>query len=172
VSCICFFDDKLSLIQPLSSRLEKANVRFISLTPESFQVVASNSSKPYTHNLSTTRKLETERRYALELWENTLKQVIDMEVDLGLERRCDPSSPEYLETLGYLSTRTYQRALEELQRLVVQRLFELHKMNISATGEQVHPYAPRISDSSPQLTTCERTSQKHYRAVVKLSAMR
>jgi hypothetical protein len=58
-----------------------------------------------------------------------------MEVHMGIEKRWDPSFPEYLETLGYLSTRTYQRALEELQRLVVQRLFELHKMNISATGE-------------------------------------
>jgi hypothetical protein len=53
---------------------------------------------------------------------------------MGIDKRWDPSSPEYLETLGYLSMRTYQRALEELQRLVIQRLFELHKMNISATG--------------------------------------
>ena len=58
-----------------------------------------------------------------------------MEVGMGITNRWDPSFPEYLETLGYLATRTYQRALEELQRLVIQRLFELHKMNISATGE-------------------------------------
>jgi hypothetical protein len=92
-------------------------------------------SQPYAHDLSTTRKLETERRYAMELRENCIRQIIDIEVSMGIERRWDPSSPEYQETLGYLSTRTYQRALEELQRLVVQRLFELHKMNISATGE-------------------------------------
>ena len=79
--------------------------------------------------------METERHYALELCESCLKQIIDMEVNMGIDRQWDPSSPEYLETLGYLSTRTYQRALEELQRLVIQRLFELHKMNISATGE-------------------------------------
>jgi hypothetical protein len=58
-----------------------------------------------------------------------------MEVDMGIEKRWEPSSPEYVEALKYLSTRVYQRALEELQRLVIQRLFELHKMNISATGE-------------------------------------
>ena len=57
---------------------------------------------------------------------------------MGVDTRWDPSSPEYLETLGYLSTRKYQRALEELQRLVIQRLFELHKMNISATGKHSH----------------------------------
>ena len=54
---------------------------------------------------------------------------------MGIGNRWDPLSPEYLETLGYLNTRSYQRALEELQRLVIQRLFELHKMNMSATGE-------------------------------------
>lgn len=118
-----------------SSRLEKANVRFITLTPDDFQTAAPPLSQPYAHDLSTTRRLETERRYALELRENCLKQVIDMEVGMGIDKRWDPSSPEYLETLGYLSTRKYQRALEELQRLVIQRLFELHKMNISATGE-------------------------------------
>jgi hypothetical protein len=54
---------------------------------------------------------------------------------MGIEKRWDPMSPEYLETLGYLSIRKYQRALEELQRLVIQCLFELHRMNMSATGE-------------------------------------
>ena len=118
-----------------SSRLKTANVRFITLTPNNFPTEAPSLSQPYAHDLSTTRKLETERRYALELRESCLKQIIDMEVSMGIDRRWDPSSPEYLETLGYLSTRTYQRALEELQRLVIQRLFELHKMNISASGE-------------------------------------
>lgn len=94
-----------------------------------------------------------------------------MEVDLGIERRWDPSSPEYLETLGYLSTRTYQRALEELQRLVVQRLFELHKMNISATGKCIHPCGPGTGNSFPQLITCECILQKRYRVAVRLSAM-
>ena len=119
-----------------SSRLETANVRFVTLTPDNFPAEALSLSQPYAHDLSTTRKLETERRYALELRESCLKQIIDMEVSMGIDRRWDPSSPEYLETLGYLSTRTYQRALEELQRLVIQRLFELHKMNISASGER------------------------------------
>jgi hypothetical protein len=72
------------------------------------------------HNISTTRKLETERHYATELRESCLQQIIQLEVDLGIERCWDPSSPEYLEMLGYMTTRTYQHALEELQRLVIQ----------------------------------------------------
>lgn len=101
-------------------------------------------SQPYTHDLSTTRKLETDRRLAIELRENCLKQVIDLEVSMGIEKRWDLLSPEYLETLGYLATRKYQRALEELQRLVVQRLFELHRMNVSATGEQFPQTLPEF----------------------------
>jgi hypothetical protein len=90
-------------------------------------------TQPYTHDLATTRKIESERRYCLELREDLLRQIVDLEVQLGI-KRWDVSSPEYLEILGYLATRTYRRALENLQRLVIQRLFELHKMNISATG--------------------------------------
>ena len=125
-----------------SSWLEKVNVHFITLTPEDFRVAASSLSQPYTHDLSTTRKLETERCYAIELCENCLKQIVEMEVSMGIEKQWDPSSPEYLETLDYLSTRTYQHALEELQCLVIQWLFELHKMNISVTGKQVFACVP------------------------------
>ena len=55
---------------------------------------------------------------------------------MGIDKHWDSLSPEDLETLGYLTTRRYQWALEELQRLVIQRLFELHRMNVSATGKQ------------------------------------
>lgn len=129
---VSHFDTALTHLP--SHRLEKANVHFVSLTPDNFKTAAPSLSQPYTHDLSTTRKIESERRYSIELRENVLRQIIDMEVYLGIEKRWVSSSPEYLEVLAYLSTRTYQRALENLQRLVVQRLFELHKMNISATG--------------------------------------
>ena len=72
-------------------------------------------SQPYTHDLSTTRKLESDCRLALELQEDCLRQVINLEVSMGIDKRWDSLSPEYLETLGYLTTRRYQRALEELQ---------------------------------------------------------
>lgn len=135
-------------------------------------MAAPSLSQPYSHDLSTTRKLETERRYALELRESCLKEIIAIEVNMGIEKRWDPSSPEYLETLGYLSTRTYQRALEELQRLVIQRLFELHKMNISATGESLTLRSLTILNPLPQPITCERTLRRHYRVAAKQSGTR
>jgi hypothetical protein len=47
----------------------------------------------------------------------------------------DPSSEEYKAVQQGLAQRRYRLALDELERLVVQRLFELAKLNISGTGE-------------------------------------
>ena len=119
-----------------SSWLKRANIRFINLTPDTFQIMAPPMSQPYTHDLSTMQKLESNHCLAIKLQENCLKQVIDLEVSMGIDKCWDSLSPEYLETLGYLATRRYQWALEELQQLVIQLLFELHRMNILATGKQ------------------------------------
>ena len=51
-----------------------------------------------------------------------------------LHRRWEPSSAEFQCAEAYLTQRAYHRALDELQRLVVLRLFELQKLNISQTG--------------------------------------
>jgi hypothetical protein len=57
-----------------------------------------------------------------------------MEVSMGITTRWEPSSQEYLETLKYMSMRDYHLALDNLQRLVIQQLFELHKLNLAQTG--------------------------------------
>jgi hypothetical protein len=57
-----------------------------------------------------------------------------MEVKMGITRRWQPGDSEYLETLKYIKMHQYHHALNKLQQLVVQRLFELHKLNLSQTG--------------------------------------
>jgi len=57
-----------------------------------------------------------------------------MEVKMGIANRWQPSDTPYIETAKYMSERKYHLALDNLQRLVVQRLFELHKLNLSQTG--------------------------------------
>lgn len=57
-----------------------------------------------------------------------------METVMAIDRRWETSDREYKEALEYINTRKYRRALERLHKLVVQRLFELHKMNLSNTG--------------------------------------
>jgi hypothetical protein len=92
----------------------------------------------YASALSQTRKMETERRYTGERRNQILQEVIEMEVKLGVQNRWTPSSPEYQETVKYMSMRKYHRALDKLQKLVIQRLFELHKLNLNQTGRFTH----------------------------------
>lgn len=111
-----------------SARYEKANSQFLTITP------ADASSQTYASELSQTRKRETERRYAAERRDQILRDVVEMEVRLDIEQRWTPTSTEYREILTYMSTRKYHQALDKLQKLVIQRLFELHKLNLSQTG--------------------------------------
>jgi hypothetical protein len=53
---------------------------------------------------------------------------------IGIEERLSAGDPRYLEALKYISNRTFIGAVERLEGLVVQRLFELSKANLAATG--------------------------------------
>jgi len=53
---------------------------------------------------------------------------------MGIEKRWTPDTPEYAETVRYISERRYHQSLNNLQRLVTQRLFELHRLNLSGVG--------------------------------------
>lgn len=66
--------------------------------------------------------------------EKTLFEVIQMESVMGITHRWGPSDPEYVRAVEYVNTQKYHKVLEHLHKLVVQWLFELHKMNLSNTG--------------------------------------
>ena len=117
------------------SRLEKVHIHFINLTTNSYKTVVPYTGQAYAHDSSILLKQETKHHLALKLHESCLTQIVSLEMRMGISNWWDLLSPEYLETLGYLNTRSYQQALEELQRLVIQWLFKLHKMNMLATGE-------------------------------------
>ena len=88
----------------------------------------------YADAASATNKLETRRRLAHERYEIAHADVVQIEIRLGIDRRWEPTDPEYLEALKFMNDRKYHRALDKLHRLVVLRLFELHRMNLSGTG--------------------------------------
>ena len=91
----------------------------------------------YAADLSRTRKIETLRRHLDQRCRTLEIHVAQLEIHLQLNDPWTPSSPEYIKTLEYMATHKYQDALRHLQRLVVQRLFELHKMNLAGTGETI-----------------------------------
>jgi hypothetical protein len=58
----------------------------------------------------------------------------DIEGRLDVGTRWTRDSPEFQRATEYLQLQAYQRAVDKLEGLVVQRLFELTKANISQTG--------------------------------------
>lgn len=64
-----------------------------------------------------------------------LEVVTDLEMRMDIAVRWTPGSGKWLATEALLERRNYQKALDRLESLVVARMFELTKMNMSQTGE-------------------------------------
>ena len=119
------------------ARRQDSNNIFMNSTPTDYQFVSPSfrsSSTRYEAELSQTRKAETNRRLAAERHAQVLQEVVAMEVKMDISTRWQPADAQYMETLKYMSERDYHRALDNLQRLVVQRLFELNRLNLAGTG--------------------------------------
>jgi hypothetical protein len=69
----------------------------------------------------------------------SLTQVREMllafEVLHGIDNRWTPDSDEWKRAVEYTRVRDFQKALDKLEALVVQRLFELSKMGLAGTGK-------------------------------------
>jgi hypothetical protein len=60
--------------------------------------------------------------------------VQDLEVLLGVVERWVPECLEWKAAALMVGKRRYQRCLDDLEGLIVSRMFELTKMNMSQTG--------------------------------------
>ncbi|KIK11303.1 hypothetical protein PISMIDRAFT_19641, partial [Pisolithus microcarpus 441] len=96
-------------------------------------VVTAQNVAPIWSDSSATRKRETTRRHAQENYEKDLKAVQELEGRLGITRRWVPEDEEWQVAARLVANRKYQRALDNIERLVVSRIFELSKMNQSGT---------------------------------------
>ncbi|KAI5982014.1 hypothetical protein EDD15DRAFT_2378548 [Pisolithus albus] len=95
---------------------------------------------------ATTRK-ETMRRHAMENFEKDLRMVQDLEVKLGITKRWVPEDEEWQTTGRLVANRKYQRCLDQLESLIVARIFELSKMNQAGTGEFHYCFISHIINS-------------------------
>jgi hypothetical protein len=66
--------------------------------------------------------------------QNAETLVCSIEGNLSIQERWTASSPEYIKFHEETVITNYQAALDELERLVVMRLFELAKLSVSGTG--------------------------------------
>ncbi|KAF7970980.1 hypothetical protein HWV62_22471 [Athelia sp. TMB] len=88
----------------------------------------------YGASTRATARLEADRRSAMDQQLVAIRAVADLEAKLGITTRWTPDHPEYRATVDYMRQRDYHRALDSIQQLVVQRLFELLKANMSGLG--------------------------------------
>jgi hypothetical protein len=115
-----------------STAYENASSNFRLHTPSDYQFLSDATS--YNVNLSEGRKMESRCRYLLQQRDKILFEMAQLEAVMNIDRQWEPSDCKYKEAVEYINTRKYRQALEHLHKLVVQRLFELHKMNLSNTG--------------------------------------
>ncbi|KAG1888306.1 hypothetical protein F4604DRAFT_1877422 [Suillus subluteus] len=129
--------EMLQKLRDARAASENASSLFLGATPSDYQYSTANT--PYTNDLSHTCRLETQRRHATEQYDQILHEVTALEVKMGIAHRWEPIDPQYLNT-----------SLANLQCLVIQRLFELHKLNISKTG-----YRMRMHIAKSLQTCCK-----------------
>ncbi|KAF8158816.1 hypothetical protein K438DRAFT_1910014 [Mycena galopus ATCC 62051] len=94
----------------------------------------------YADAAKATRRLETQRRHALEQQAKALAVVQDLEVRLGVETRWVAGDENWVAAAHLVRKRRYQRALDDLERLIISRMFELSKCNMAGTGYKLRKH--------------------------------
>ncbi|KAJ7102996.1 hypothetical protein C8R43DRAFT_1092256 [Mycena crocata] len=96
---------------------------------------ADPTAANYTEEARATRRLEAQRRHAIELRDKLMDAVHDLESRLSIAVRWERDSPQWIET-GIM-----------LQALIISRMFELTKMNMSGTGYKLRKHITKALQS-------------------------
>ncbi|KAF8341848.1 hypothetical protein F5887DRAFT_887753 [Amanita rubescens] len=97
------------------------------------------NSTPDRLNIGTPAN-ETKRRHLLEKRDKALHEVQNLEVKLKIRQRWILGCPEWDRAKAMVQTREYQKCLDKLEGLVVQRIFEMTKMNMSQVGYKLRKH--------------------------------
>ncbi|KAJ7894664.1 hypothetical protein B0H14DRAFT_3854252 [Mycena olivaceomarginata] len=91
----------------------------------------------YTPGVS---KAEVARRHAKEKVEKDLESIHALEAQLDIAERWTVALPKWVSTVVEIKKRKYQLALDALELLIMERIFELAKMNQSETGYKMRKH--------------------------------
>lgn len=87
--------------------------------------------------------------------QNAEAMALHLEIQLGIDKRWELGSEPYNHFRQEASLLNYRTALDELERLIVMRLFELSKLSLSGTGKFVifawlaaHLFSTRLQTTS------------------------
>ena len=93
-----------------------------------------NNAKAARKREAEIKHVRTRARTAHSRWALAEESVLQIEDELAIEKRWLPTSVEYKEGMDELRCRNYRLALDNLERLVIQRMFELTKLGMSGIG--------------------------------------
>ncbi|KAG6835989.1 hypothetical protein H0H93_012471 [Arthromyces matolae] len=139
---------KLVNLEASRKSFEKAST-WSMLTPETF------GARDYTQSQ------ETARRHALETMEKDLSVVQELEKRLNITTRWSSTGDDWARAAEMVAKRRYQRCLDTLEALVVSRMFELSKMNLSQTGYKLRRHIAAALKTRSQAI---RTALDNYNA--------
>ncbi|KAJ7852551.1 hypothetical protein B0H13DRAFT_2238171 [Mycena leptocephala] len=97
--------------------------------------------------------------HARENYNMVLTDVQESESKMGIQVRWLAESQEWADAAHLVSTKRYRLALMKLEKLVVQRMFELTKMNLSQTGYKLRKHIAKALQARSQAI---RTALKSY----------
>ncbi|KAH9931631.1 uncharacterized protein BXZ73DRAFT_90069 [Epithele typhae] len=148
--------EKLEYLRSLEDEYSRNRAHSIAQGPPlAFQAPETGPITDYNAQVKATRATESRSRVLLERIEAISMDITDYELTWEITR-WQPSDLNYQSTLMYIKTRKYQKALGRLQRLVIQRLFELHKLNLAGTVRT------HLSKSLQKRSKTIRTAIKAY----------
>ncbi|KAG6819386.1 hypothetical protein H0H93_012292 [Arthromyces matolae] len=155
--------DLLDELQVLENKLNEASSKFLNQAPADYQFISPERS--YAQGLSDTRRADTARRSLNDRHIRLLDDITQLEDRMNITKRWTPASPEYQRTAKYICDRKYERALDKLEKLVIQRLFELHKLNLANTGYRARTH---IAKSLQSRSKAIRTAVKEVNSAAVL----
>ncbi|KAG1767502.1 hypothetical protein EDD22DRAFT_978132 [Suillus occidentalis] len=160
------------VVQELKQHLDLSDADFEQWNIEELQYLEALAAEPeydpekiaYVEALQSLAKAETQgyaEVHKLQPEHLTLEMnaALDLEHRLGLTERWTPHDPEYQEALEYLNNHRFIRAVQRLEGLVVQRLFELAKANLASTGYKMRQ---QISNAITRRSSAIRHALEHY----------
>ncbi|KAG1788605.1 hypothetical protein EV424DRAFT_1356054 [Suillus variegatus] len=134
------------------------SVPFLSYTPTNFTHTSGLNAASRHHS----KAFEGNYAAALRRYELQLNVVADFEHRHDIQQRWTPECPEYVMALKYFHEHRFVHAVEELEGLVVQRLFELSKANLAGTGYKMRKY---ISKAITRRSAAIRSALEKYNAL-------
>lgn len=103
-------------------------------------------------------KIDTQYRITFEHWKAKNDEVLRYEEEHTIAIRWALTSQEYLDALTVVHERKYRHAIDDLERLVVQCLFEMTKLGMSGIGMSMSFWSTKCILIKLQVTNNARKS--------------